>query len=691
MPISENRFRRTSAAPVLACVVLGVLFAVGGFSFGAERIVRFEGLRSVGEDRALEWIGSQLQFVESAGVSPARADDLAFFLENAMRQEGYRDATVDWRVEGQGEGARIVLVVSEGSSMLLGTISVEGNEALEDEAVVELLTAATRKRLKRGPEDEIPFVREDLDRGRSGIVSFYSQLGYRDSSVEIEESAGAGAVDLAVSIDEGLRSRVRDVLLPEPPDPVLGGVLESIRGEFRNRVFSAEMKRNLTSRIRAAAVDGGYYHAKITSDPVEAGEGGGERVLDLLVEADWGEPVSVSQVRVGGNAKVRTEFFERHFSRIVDKPYSPTQANEAVHELLRTGAFETVRTEVAPLDGGDYAFDVAVEESPSRVLGIYGGFTNFEGPIGGFEFRQLNLFGLVRQLDAAIEFTQRGARGLIDYTDPWFLGTANQFSAGLFAVNRLERGYEKFRTGGRYELRRHFGQRKRDSIAFFGEAAYTDVHKAVIAPVFLGDRSYFTHQLGVSFTHDRRDDPARPRKGYIAQASVAAATSAFGSEIEYLRSTGRLGFYLPVAGNTLRFGARAGIISPIGDTDEIPIDLRFLTGGPFSVRSFQERALGPIDPTSGHPIGGAFHTDFTVEYEVPVGLVDGLSLVPFADAGNLIFDSSDASFDNMRYAVGLGLRYATPIGPLRAEYGYNPDRRQGEPQGTFHIGFGTGY
>ena len=69
----------------------------------------------------------------------------------------------------------------------------------------------------------------------------------------------------------------------------------------------------------------------------------------------------------------------------------------------------------------------------------------------------------------------------------------------------------------------------------------------------------------------------------------------------------------------------------------------------------------------------------------------GLSVVPFADAGNLLFDDANAGLEDLRYAVGLGLRYETPIGPLRAEYGLNPDQRPGEPEGTFHLGFGLGY
>ena len=222
-------------------------------------------------------------------------------------------------------------------------------------------------------------------------------------------------------------------------------------------------------------------------------------------------------------------------------------------------------------------------------------------------------------------------------------------------------------------------------------AAYTDVHDADIDPVFLGDRKYFSSQIGISLTHDRRDNPRRPRKGYIAQTSLSTATDLLGSEVEYLKATGRLGYYLPVGDNTLRLGARAGMISPTGDTAAIPIDLRFFSGGPDSVRSFQERSLGLHDPTSGDPVGGNFYTLFNVEYEVPLPLFDGLSIVPFADAGNLLFDDSDASLDDLRYAIGLGLRYETPIGPLRAEYGFNPDQRPGEPQGTFHVGFGFAY
>ncbi len=656
---------------------------------GADK-VRLEGLHVIPAGEARAWIASQVRYVESAGVTPARADDLAFFLENAMRQQGYREATVDWKVEGEGAAARIVLTVSEGRSVQLGAIDVAGNAALKDAAVGELLTAATRKRLKRDPGESIPYVREDIERGRAKVASFYRLMGFRDASVEIEEQIRGSRVDLLVKVDEGRENRVGRITLPEAPVPSLAAAFESIRTEFEGKVYSGAVPGNLSSRVRAAAVEQGFYHAKIETGESEGGEREGVGLVDLAVNADWGAPVAISQVRVRGNEKVRTEFFERHFARLIARPYSPVAANEAVNELLQSGVFETVRTTVAPLGEG-YALDLEVEEGSTRTLGVYAGFTNYEGSIGGFEFRHLNLFGSVRKLDSAIEFSMRGARGEVNYTDPWFLDSPIQFGGGLFAVNRDEEGYEKFKTGGRYEFSRRFGPEKRDSLSLFGEASYTDVHDAEIDPALLGDRHYFAHQLGLSLTRDRRDDPGKPRKGHFAQASLAAASSAIASEVEYLRATGRLGYYLPFGENTLRLGARAGLISPMGDTAAIPIDLRYFNGGPFSVRSFQERSLGPIDPTSGHPVGGDFYTVFNAEYEIPLAAVKGLSVVPFADAGNLIFDDSDAGLEDLRYALGLGLRYATPIGPIRAEYGYNPDQRPGEPQGTFHIGFGLGY
>lgn len=683
----------SNALTLRCCFFLLITAGLVDSSFCAQlgEKVRVEGLNSIEEETVREWLDPQLKFIDSSGVSMAKADDIAYFLETSLLDRGYESAEVDWHVSGEGEAARIILTVREGSSQGIRQFLVSGNTALEDAAIVELLTATTRKRLGLKPDETVPFVPSDLKAGEKKISEFYSLLGHTEAEVEVNSDNSQAGATVAVSITEGPHFIVGSITLPEAPTSSLADTFEKTREEFRDKNFNPTILANIQSRLRAAAVDAGYYEASVLAEKGEILPLEGRNVVEVVALFEWGEPVEVSGIRVNGNKKTDDAFFERHFDDLVESPYSPNDTNKAVEQLLQTGAFETIRTDPVKQEDGSFVLDVDVEEGYSRTLGIFGGFTNYEGPVAGFEFKNLNLLGSVRTVDAEIEFSKRGVRGAIDYTDPWFLNTDQRFRAGLFAQNREEEGYEKFETGGSYELSKRFGRQERNQIALFGRASYTDVHDAEIADRFLGQQEYFTHFVGVSLSHDQRDNPRLPRKGFIAQTSASVATSGIGSEVEFFKATGKLGYYLPVGTHTLRLGARAGAIAPIGDTQAIPIDLRFFNGGPFSVRSFQERSLGAIDPGSGEHIGGEFYSVFNVEYEIPIGAFEGLSLVTFADAGNLLQDSDDASLDNMRYAVGAGLRYLTPIGPIRLEYGYNPDQQIGEPEGTMHIGFGFSY
>jgi len=137
----------------------------------------------------------------------------------------------------------------------------------------------------------------------------------------------------------------------------------------------------------------------------------------------------------------------------------------------------------------------------------------------------------------------------------------------------------------------------------------------------------------------------------------------------------------------LAFGARGGWMKPLsGNPDDIPIDERFFNGGSSSVRSFPERRLGPSD-WHGYPIGGDTFTTFNAEYQFP--LYGSLIGALFADAGSV--GVSPTTMGLMRYGVGPGLRYASPVGPLRIDVGFNPDRRTGERHMVINISFGMAF
>jgi outer membrane protein assembly factor BamA len=249
----------------------------------------------------------------------------------------------------------------------------------------------------------------------------------------------------------------------------------------------------------------------------------------------------------------------------------------------------------------------------------------------------------------------------------------------------------------------------------FFSVRHVEVTSASIDPIFLGRTSYFVNSLGFSQTLDLRDSPLVSPRGFVFNQTLDLALNAFGSDIELVRGTIRASYYLPFAPkaltpgmvedrngtplqhwfqqSSLAFGARLGIAhslttSGAGEVMAIPIDERFFNGGSATVRSFGERELGPHD-SKGNPIGGEFFTVFNAEYTFPIfGELQGAL---FADAGNLLPNAEDPGLDDMRYALGVGLRYRLPIGPIRLDYGFNPDRHAGEDFGAFDFSFGFAF
>jgi outer membrane protein insertion porin family len=193
--------------------------------------------------------------------------------------------------------------------------------------------------------------------------------------------------------------------------------------------------------------------------------------------------------------------------------------------------------------------------------------------------------------------------------------------------------------------------------------------------------------FGGTISYDRRDSPVLPRKGWMSSLSVEAGAA----DINYLRTDVRLSYYLPITEH-FRFAAnwQAASIATSEGVESLPIDARIYNGGASTVRSFPERELGPIS-ASGTPLGGTLMHAANLEFSYEV--IDNLEIAVFADAGMLSTDDDTlwAVPEDLRYAVGLGVRYMLPVGPLRVDYGYNPDKRPGEPSGALHITFGFAF
>src|SRR6266478_183802 len=674
-------------------------------------IIEFRGEQAFAEKELRVALKEEITTIDDFGLSPARADDLAFFLEVFYRKHGYAKVDVHYVLES---ASRLRLDITEGPRFVLHTVVFDGNTREPADKLFEYMVGPTRERYSK-LEKTLPFVAADMEEGTHLVQRFYLAEGFLDAAVDpprYKFQEQSNEVDVIVPIHEGRQYFFGSVSFTG--QTVYGA--EALRGQIVDlvqRPYTEVRVADIPRRLEAYFKARGYYDVKVaaTGTPEEALNGR----VPVQITISAGPVYHFDGVTVSGLTRLHPSFVTRRFTRLSGKTYSPDVLDERFRTLMKTGQFNLLQIKPVPVDGHLLRLDISAEEAKSKEFGFWVGFDTYEGALAGVQAGDRDLFGTGRAGSATIEISQRSYRGELLYQDPFFLDTDFVFTARVFALTFDYDGYTKFELGGRFELSRKIT--KYDEAALTLSVRHVKITDSQIKPEFLlGPSGYLVNTIGLTNTLDVRESPYVNPRGFLIGNTVEVASSALGSDIEFIRGTMRVGDYLPFGPkpltpgvvvdestgtpfqrwfrqSSIAFGARAGIIHSLttsgpGEGTAIPIDERFFNGGATTVRSFGERDLGPHD-NHGHPVGGEFFTVFNVEYTFPIfGELQGAI---FTDAGNLLPTSEDVGLNNMRYAIGAGLRYKLPVGPIRLDYGVNPNPRPDEDFGAFHFSFGFAF
>jgi outer membrane protein assembly complex protein YaeT len=644
----------------------------------ADVSVVFKGAIHFREEQLKDAIHDQLQSIQNDGLNPASADDAAFFLGLFYEKNGYAKVNVQSAISG----GTLVLTIAEGPFVALGENSFTGNAYFPAATLREYIVGTTRERFS-ALQKTLPYVEADVQSGVDRLRGLYAAEGFLDVTIadpQITFTANDAQANILVAVHEGTQYHFGAITFTGDVPFARPTLLAEIE-KFSKLPYTPFQVTSMERAVGYFYKTHGYFQVTVQtdSDPTQNVHG----VVPVHFTLKSGPVFHFGKITTHGMERLHAGFLPKRFGKLTGKLYNPAALDAVFRDMMRTGLFKRLR--VNPKAEADHTvtIDLSVEEAPAKELGFSTGYGTYEGFILGISLGDLDLFGTGRPLTTSLEFSQRYIKGEILYSDPWFMDGPLAEQIRLYGISVSFDGYDKIEYGAREQL--SYQLTKSLNLAAFIQTRLLNVTSTGIDEVDLGLTSYHVNSIGLTESFDLRADRFNPA-GFVINGALEYATSALGSSIDLVRGTVSATYYIPFGRSLLGFGFRAGALESSG-SQPVPIDERFFNGGSRSVRSFTERDLGPHD-RHGNPLGGNSFSVMNVEYDFP--LVGDLGGAVFFDAGSVGAKASDA-FSDLRYGIGAGLRYKLPIGPLRLDYGYNPDRRPGEDIGAFHFSFGFAF
>ncbi len=657
---------------------------------GSRYVFKIEGA----EDEAV--VRGALPDPDQVEVHPAQTDVLAEQIREALQAEGRLLAQVAVELDAATEPRVVRVRSTPGPVVRIAEVRFDGATSIASSR----LAAAVA--VHPGPTTGWRGQRvtaATLETDRLALVDIYRREGFAAAQVEgpaIEPGTDPATVVVRFTVDEGRRWRLAEVRLEGAPLDLAGSLDLASLGLDTAGPWDPRRVDEATRLLGVELANRGYPDARVTAE-VDTTSPGEARVV-LHVEP--GLFVRLGEVLVSGLTATREGVVQRILQRsgvVTGAPYSLAAVLDARRRLYALGLFR--RVEVVPIPGQERlavrGMVVRCEEGQQRSYLFGVGWDTTSGPRVTLGWTHLNLFGGAHAFNVETRLSgdeKRFQLGLREQYLPW---VDEPGYASIYRTEERFPSYSQLRRGLWFEV----GDRRRRPLRPWLRYEYQIVNPTAPADI-LSDLEREQQQIQVAsltptLEYDRRDDQLSPHRGSLTTFSVQWAFPAFKADARFLKTQLGLSVYLPLSGGTASAGLRLGAIRPIAATGngpenlEIPIGVRFFAGGPTTHRAFKRDLLGVRGQTlsaDGDPIGGNALALLNLEYQHPIR--GGFLGVVFVDAGNVWEKPAAVRISEVRWGAGLGVRLATPAGPVRLEYGWKLDRKPGESAGELFLAFG---
>jgi len=642
------------------------------------RDVEFTGNRRISNDTLRDKIELRLGSVYNP-VDVQRAREK---LKDYYEEEGYFEVQITPETEAFPDGdVKVVFVIGEGRRITIDKIVIRGNKGLSDKKIKDVMQVQERQYfILRGT-----LQRQKLDEDVERIISLYNDNGFVQARVESTDVAvdrDKAVVLITIQVMEGPQYKVGKLditgvtLLPLP----------EVRRQIKFKtgdVFSRSKVREALRSIGDLYSTVGHASAEVTPRTEQTPN---PPTMDVVFEINEGPEVYVERINIVGNVRSQDKILRREIPLEEGELFTLQKMQRARQRLINLGFFETVNVNTAPgSDKTKIIVNVDVVERPTGIFAIGGGFSSVDSFLGSIDISQRNFLGRGWEVSARIRAGAKTQQGMISFTEPWFLDRPLAVGFDIYDTIRKYDEYDLDSLGGTARMSHPFADFWRWNLQYrITRDKISNVINTVSTVLLQESGTRVTSLVAGSLVRDSRDNLVAPTKG--GSISLLGEFAGIGGDSHFVKTVASGTYFQPIWLDHILSGRVEAGYGWGWDGSDLPLFERFYLGGPNSVRGFKFRRLSPID-ASGVRIGGDTELLGNVEYIIPLPF--NIRLAGFFDVGQVY--GFNVKFDptNLREAAGAGVRWISPFGPIRIDYGVNLDRRAGEEFGAFHFSVGS--
>lgn len=621
-------------------------------------------------------------------LNPVKVSQSIEQIKAMYKAKGYYATEVDAQIKTRDDGnTEVHYTINEGAKITVEKISFDGNETFSDDELIEQIQTSTYKWWLTWLTDagvlKMDVLRQDAER----ISTFYHNNGF------IEARVGEPVVEqrndnlyVTFPLQEGPRYKVGSVDIQgdllKPKEELISSL--KIKDE---KYLNRQVLRDDITRLTDLYAEQGYAFAEVTPRVTHSDSGDS---IDVMLLVRQGTIAYFNRVEIQGNTRTRDNVIRRDIKVQEGGRFNSEAIRATTQRLNRLGYFEEVTVTPKPtMEEDQMDVVVSVKEKSTGQFSIGAGYSSSEDLLFMGEISENNLLGTGYRLSLAGGTSSDSTRYNLSFTNPRLLDSQVSAGADLFNWRHEYDDYTKDSNGITLRLGHPFWEEWRVYYSYtFSDTEITDVRPEASSVIHRAKDINLTSAVELSFVRDTRNKAFSPTSGSRNKLSVEYAGGILGGDAEFTKLEGSTSWYFPMVWNTvLNLRGAAGQAFENSD-GKLPVYEHFYLGGMNSIRGFKSYDISPRDPEKGDKIGGDKMWFGSVSVIFPLVKDMGIDGEIFHDFGNVYDVDDNWDFSDYKKTAGIGILWASPLGPLRLAWGFNLDQKDNEDSSNWDFSMG---